>query len=102
MIAAWLLSIFMNTYNFMFMLRKGFTLSGGEFIILATILKLVVLVLMPVAIFGLWYLKKWGLILGYVLSVTIFITSAMAFDIFSVIAWAIVLYLLAESRNAFE
>ena len=93
MMTAWLWSLFSKGTE-LIVFR---TFQFGLFQIIISVL----LVLIPVAVIGLWSSKRWGLILGYVVSTSNLIISAIFFDVLGLVAWGIVLYSLIKSRNAF-
>lgn len=70
--------------------------------ILGFIIYLLPLILIPFVIVGLWKFKKWGLILGYILSIIVLITNLVSFNIIGIIIWGIVLYYLIKSRRLFK
>jgi hypothetical protein len=69
---------------------------------ITSIIGLSPLVLIPFIIFGLWSFKKWGLILGYILSAIVLINSLISINIIGIIIWGAVLYYLYKSRNIFS
>ncbi|RLI99774.1 MAG: hypothetical protein DRP03_02695 [Candidatus Aenigmatarchaeota archaeon] len=60
------------------------------------------LLLIPVVMVGLWSFKKWGLILGYILSVIALINSLLSFNLIGIIIWGVILYYLYKSRVIFS
>ena len=93
MMTAWLWSLLSNGTELIHFRTSQF----GLFQIIISVL----LVLIPVAVIGLWSSKRWGLILGYVVSTSNLIISAIFYDGLGLVAWGIVLYSLTKSRNAF-
>ena len=68
---------------------------------------IIVVVLLPLGlillvIVGLWRFKKWGLILGYILSISLLIESLISVNIIGLIIWAIILYYLYKYRENFS
>lgn len=59
------------------------------------------LILMPIVIIGLWNFKRWGLMLGYILSISLLLSSLISFNIIGVIVWGIILFFLHKYRNTF-
>jgi len=89
----WILNIIIWIYVFY---------SGIISFEITSIIGLSPLILDPFVIIGLWSFKKWGLILGYILSLIIIINSIVSANIFGIIIWSIVLYYLYKSRNIFS
>ena len=97
MIAAWLWSLLSKGTDLIRLRISQLDL----FTIIMLVLTFAPLVLIPVAVIGLWSSKRWGLILGYVVSTSNLIISAIFFDVLGLVVWGIVLYSLIKSRNAF-
>lgn len=69
---------------------------------ITSVIGLLPLVLIPFVMIGLWSFKKWGLILGYILSAIALINSIISINIIGIIIWGVVLYYLYKSRNIFS
>lgn len=64
---------------------------------------LLVLVVMPVVMFGLWTFKKWGMILCYVLCFIQGISFAIvSFNVVGLVIWGAILYYTYKNRNIFS
>jgi len=68
---------------------------------IAYILSFSPLVLIPFIMIGLWKFKKWGLFLGYILSIVFIIDAIVSVNIIRIILWIVVLYYLYKYRNIF-
>ena len=81
----------------------GYLFYSGKVVFqITSIIGLLPLILIPLVMIGLWSFKKWGLILGYILSAIALINSIISINIIGIIIWGIVLYYLFKSRNIFS
>tara|TARA_Y100000310_G_C20489366_1_gene718424 strand:+ start:224 stop:571 length:348 start_codon:yes stop_codon:yes gene_type:complete len=56
----------------------------------------------PVLIYGLWNLKKWALVYGYVLIGLLLVSSLLRASVVQTLLWAAALSTLISSKKAFE
>jgi hypothetical protein len=60
------------------------------------------LIIIPFVVIGLRSLKKWGLMLGYFLSLVLVASGVLSLNVISLIIWAYVLYFLYKNRKIFS
>lgn len=96
LIIVWLLNIIIWGYVFY---TGMISIEIGTVIVSYTII--FPLILMPIVIIGLWKLKRWGSLLGYILSILLLIASLISFNIIGIIVWGIILFFLYKYRKVF-
>jgi len=96
LIFVWLLNIVIWGYAFY---TGMISVEIGTVIVSYTII--LPLILMPIVVIGLWKLKRWGSIMGYILSIFLLIASLISLNIIGIIIWGIILFFLYKYRNIF-
>ncbi len=60
------------------------------------------LILIPIVMAGLWSMKKWGLILGYIFSILLLLNSIISLNALGLIIWGVILRYLHKYRKNFS